>query len=357
MNEDYLLKELTKIAASNNFNGKSDISHKSFGSEAENVNCNFLEVKHPKNLFEIREALEQLRLLRINNKDKKDYIIQDKVTELTSFLLAGIVLDEIPRHREIIDKISSFLVENGFSEDFVIDNLRNMEGRVLPVEVLNGGKAQALRTHIDLEIDFFDYDSEGRVIGVNPEKEELYYHVVTHEFFHKLSSYKNGFNDALVAGDAFLEGYTDYFTKLALGGSKIESDLYGFPVKVCEMFTEIMGLDKSLDDYINHTGDFPNLKNLFSECGLDKESFLEFNSNLNSIIVGVRRDKLAGLSKEEWAKDEKMCTLEFLRNNIIIPYCRNNPTDADRILDKFNNLFSSSGYSCSIEDVNCEKKV
>ena len=58
----------------------------------------------------------------------------------------------------------------------------------------------------------------------------------------------------MVAGDALIEGFTDYFAKLALGGSKIESDLYSFPVSVCEMFTEIIGIDKSLDDYVRHTG-------------------------------------------------------------------------------------------------------
>jgi hypothetical protein len=152
-----------------------------------------------------------------------------------------------------------------------------MEGHVLPVEYLVGGKAQALRNHIDLELDFFDYDEEGKVIGVSEEKRELYRHVVVHEFFHKLSSYKNGHRDVMVFGDALLEGFTDYFTKRVLNDS-IESDLYGLPVKVCDLFTEMIGIDKTLDDYINNTGEFPNLKNLFGECGIEHNAFMEFSS-------------------------------------------------------------------------------
>ena len=99
-------------------------------------------------------------------------INKDKINEIRSFLLAGIVLDGIPYHDDFIHEISSFLSNNGISSDFVLDNLKDMEGHVLPVEYLVGGKAQALRNHIDLELDFFDYDEEGKVIGVSEEKRE-----------------------------------------------------------------------------------------------------------------------------------------------------------------------------------------
>ena len=359
MNDEDLFKKLAESLNTDGFSVKSDTSYKSVSDSFNdtNTNSNVVEVKHPKTLFEMRDALERMKVLRKKREESKVSTMDDEETELLGFLTSGIVLSEIPKHNEIMGAISSFLVSNGFDEEFVFDNLKNMEGRVLPVEVLNGGKAQALRDHIDLELDFFDFDSEGKVIGISKDKEELYRHVVTHEFFHKLSSYKNGNNDVMVAGDALIEGFTDYFAKLALGGSKIESDLYSFPVSVCEMFTEIIGIDKSLDDYVRHTGEFPNLKSLFLECGLDKESFSEFSTGLSSVIVSVRRDKEAGLPKSEWGKDEKMDTLSFLKENIIVPYCRNNPEQADRILNKFNNLFGASGYSCTMEEVNEDKKI
>ena len=354
MNNDELFNGMKDIlssdkTSSDTFDKLKDLDT---SSDIDNSNANLIDVVNPKNIFEIRDALEMLRELEMS---KDDYSNKDKINEIRSFLLAGIVLDEIPYHDEFIHEISSFLSNNGISSDFVLDNLKDMEGHVLPVEYLVGGKAQALRNHIDLELDFFDYDEEGKVIGVSEEKRELYRHVVVHEFFHKLSSYKNGHRDVMVFGDALLEGFTDYFTKRVLNDS-IESDLYGLPVKVCDLFTEIIGIDKTLDDYINNTGEFPNLKNLFGECGIDHNGFMEFSSCLSSVISGVNRDKKTDLPKSEWGRDEKVSSLDFLRENIVIPYCRNNPDKAESILNKFNNLFNDMGYSCSMEDVKSTKK-
>jgi len=356
MNEDELLKIITKGLKKEEVETKKTISYKDYSSSVDNSNNNLIESKHPKNLFEIKEALERLKSLKKGAKGKA-FLVKDEEIELRSLVSSGIVLDNVPHHDEIISLISNFLCSYGFDQSFVLDNLKNMEGHVLPVEFLYGGKAQSLRSHIDLELDFFDYDEEGKVIGVSEEKKDLYRHVVTHEFFHKLSSYKNGHRDIMVAGDVLLEGFTDLFTKLVLKESQIESDLYGFPVRICEMFTEIMGIDNVLDDYINHTGEFPKLKRLFNECGLGQEQFVEFGTVLSSVISGVSRDKKNDLSQQEWGIEEKNSSLDLLRNNIIIPYCRNNPDKAGNILNKFNNLFQDMGYSCSMEDVKEDKKM
>ena len=355
MFDDELFSKLSEGLKSSNNPIKKD-AFKDSSIDIENANGDLIEKKHPKTLFEIRDALEKLKDLR-EVTDFNDRIFnKDKDIELTSFLSSGIVLDEIPEHNNFINCISSFLEKNGFSRDFVVDNLSAMEGHVIPLDFLYGGKAQALRNHIDFDLDFFDYDDEGKVIGVSEDKKELYRHVVVHEFFHKLSSYKNGHNDVMVQGDALLEGFTDLFTKLALG-DKVESDLYGFPVKVCEMFLEMMGQSKVLDDYINHTGEFPNLKSFFGECGLGKDDFLTFRVGLDSVIKGVVRDKKEGVSREEWGLQEKTSSLDYLRDNIVIPYCRNNPDKAERIISKFNSLFESMDYSCSMEDVKGDKKA
>lgn len=355
MFDDELFSKLSEDLKSSNNPIKKD-AFKDSSIDIENANGDLIEKKHPKTLFEIRDALEKLKELR-EVTDFNDRIFnKDKDIELTSFLSSGIVLDEIPEHNNFINCISSFLEKNGFSRDFVVDNLSAMEGHVIPLDFLYGGKAQALRNHIDFDLDFFDYDEEGKVIGVSEDKKELYRHVVVHEFFHKLSSYKNGHNDVMVQGDALLEGFTDLFTKLALG-DKVESDLYGFPVKVCEMFLEMMGQSKVLDDYINHTGEFPNLKSFFGECGLGKDDFLTFRVGLDSVIKGVVRDKKEGVSREEWGLQEKTSSLDYLRDNIVIPYCRNNPDKAERIISKFNSLFESMDYSCSMEDVKGDKKA
>lgn len=354
MNNDDLLKDMKDILSREKISSDSFTGIKDLGtsSDLDNSNNNIIEVDYPDNIFDVRDALELLRELEVN---KKDFSNKDKINEVRSFLSSGIHLDKIPYHDDFIHDISAFLCSNGFSLDFVVDNLKDMEGHVLPVEYLYGGKAQALRSHIDLELDFFDYDEDGKVLGVSEDKKELYRHVVVHEFFHKLSSYKNGSKDVIVLGDALLEGFTDYFTKRVLNDT-VESDMYGFPVKVCDLFTEMIGVDKVLDDYINNTGQFPNLKNLFEECGIDREGFIEFSTGLSSVISGVSRDKKTDLPKSEWGRDEKLSSLDYLRDNIVIPYCMNNPDKAEGILNKFNILFNDMGYSCSMDDVKTGQK-
>ena len=354
MNNDDLFKDMKDILSKEKTGSDSFDKYKDLdtSSDIDNSNDNLIEVVNPKNIFEIRDALEMLRELEVN---EKDFSNKDKINEIRSFLTSGIILEEIPYHDDFIHGISEILCSNGFSLDFVVDNLKDMKGHVLPVEYLYGGKAQALRSHIDLELDFFDYDEEGKVLGVSEDKRDLYRHVVVHEFFHKLSSYKNGSKDVIVLGDALLEGFTDYFTKMVLNDS-IESDLYGFPVKVCDLFTEILGVDKVLDDYINNTGEFPNLKTLFGECGIDREGFIDFSNGLSSVISGVSRDKKTDLPRSEWGREEKLSSLDYLRENIVIPYCKNNPEKAEGILNKFNTLFNDMGYSCSMDDVRTGQK-
>lgn len=354
MNENALMeKMLSKLDSST---CKDDYVKKDLSSFEDANNSFSFEMKRPLTLFDIKEKLEELKKLREGVKDK-DFGIKDEENEIVSYLKAGIKLDSIPNHEEVMEGISAFLSQYGYDRDsFVFDNLKDMVGNVCPMSLLGIGKAQALRTYIDLDIDFFDYDEEGKVIGVSPSKKDLFKYIVSHEFFHKLSSFKNGHDDVIVLGDALLEGFTDMFAHIVSGNYTDKSDLYDFPVRVCEMFTEMMGMDSVLDDYIKETGRFPKLRNLFSACGLDNEGFMEFRSGLDSVISGVSRDRESGLPKEEWGRDEKNRSLDFLRDNIVIPYCQNNPGKVDSVLSRFNELFQDMGYSCSIEDIKSDKK-
>lgn len=337
-NDDKKITDIKNIPSSNSINNSIEIQR-----------------DYPKTLFDIKAKLEELRLLR-DSVSGKDFSIKDEINELTSYLSEGIHLDEIFYHREIMDSIITLIGPYGFDKDFVLDNLSNMTGKVCPMEFLGTGRAQALRTYIDMDIDFFEYDENGRVVGVPDSKKDFYKYVVTHEFFHKLSSYKNGYDDVMVMGDALLEGFTDMFAHLASGNNTDKSDLYDFPVQVCSMFAEMIGMEKVLDDYINKTGNFPNLKNLFMECNLDESRFSEFRGILDSVISGVSRDKKSGISPSEWGITEKNSSLDFLRDNIIIPYCQNHPDKVEGILDKFNSLFNDMGYSCSREDIKTSQK-
>ena len=342
MNNDDLLSSIDNFFGKDSSNEKvdKDLKKVNGGVVDRGQNSNLKgETVHPKSLFEIRDALERLNKIKSSIGDDKDYTIRDDVNEITSFLFAGLIPDEFYMHQEIIESIVLFLGDYGFSDEFVIDNLKDMKCIVQPLEALQRIKGYALGDHIVLDLDFFDYDKDGKIVGINQNMQAMYQHVVTHEFFHKLSSFKNGYEEKAVMGDALLEGFTDYFTKLTIVDDKVESDLYGVPTRVCEMFAEIMGVDKTLDDYINHTREFPNLMNLFNECGLDQGSFLEFQGKLDSVITSVSSDKASGIPKELWGKDAKGESISFLRENIIIPYCRNNPDKAGRILDKFNTLF------------------
>ena len=108
MFDDELFSKLSEDLKSSNNPIKKD-AFKDSSIDIENANGDLIEKKHPKTLFEIRDALEKLKELR-EVTDFNDRIFnKDKDIELTSFLSSGIVLDEIPEHNNFINCISSFL--------------------------------------------------------------------------------------------------------------------------------------------------------------------------------------------------------------------------------------------------------
>ena len=106
MNEEDLFKQIAESLKTDSFNVKADTSYKEVAASSENTNGNLVEVKHPKNLFEIRETLEKIKVLREKREESKIYHMDDEEASLLSFLTSGIVLEEIPKHKEIMDSIS-----------------------------------------------------------------------------------------------------------------------------------------------------------------------------------------------------------------------------------------------------------
>ena len=73
MNNDDLFKKLAESLNTDGFSVKSDTSYKSVSDSFNdtNTNSNVVEVKHPKTLFEMRDALERMKVLRKKREDGK----------------------------------------------------------------------------------------------------------------------------------------------------------------------------------------------------------------------------------------------------------------------------------------------
>ena len=92
MFDDELFSKLSEGWKSSNNPIKKD-AFKDSSIDIENANGDLIEKKHPKTLFEIRDALEKLKELR-EVTDFNDRIFnKDKDIELSGFLSSGIVLD------------------------------------------------------------------------------------------------------------------------------------------------------------------------------------------------------------------------------------------------------------------------
>ena len=314
-------------------------------------------IKDKLELDRIKSRLEEISTTRSSLATKDERIMYDLKTkeeanELMSQVRNGIVIDDIPYKEEIVDNLCSFFGKYGLSKDSIVDMVSEIEFFVSDINLGYGGKLVHACDRIGVDASYVNFDEKGNFVGFKEELKDFFMHTFTHEFLHKMSSKEDG-KDIVVLDDPIIEGFTEVFAHMVSGKRDVVSDTYEFPEKVCELFTEMMGLDKAVDDYLHHNQSHPNLHNLFLECGC--EDFALFSKQLSDVMNGVRRDKANGVTSC-FALEEKDVCLAFLRDNILIPYCIKNSERSSVVLDKFNSLFGEYGYTCSIEDVKESKK-
>lgn len=323
-------------------------------------NDSLFERKYIKDKIEldrIQSRLEEISTTRssLSTKDERimyDLKTKEEANELMSLIRNGIEVEDIPYKDEIIDNLYSFFGKYGLSKDSIVDMVSDIEFFVSDINLGYGGKLVQTCDRIGVDLSYASFDENGQFIGFRDGLKDFFMHTFTHEFLHKLSSKEDGKN-VVVLDDPIIEGFTDMFAHMVSGRREVSSDIYEFPEKVCELFTEMMGLERVVDDYLHHNQTRPNLHNLFLECGC--EDFSLFNDLLSNVMNGVRRDKKNGVTSC-FALEEKDTCLAFLRDNILIPYCSKNSERSSEILDKFNSLFGQYGYTCSIEDIKESKK-
>lgn len=323
-------------------------------------NDSLFEIKSIKDKIEldiIKRRLEEISTTResLSTKDERimyDIKTKEEANELMSQVRNGIVIDDIPYKEEIFGNLYSFFGKFGLSYESISSMSHELEFFISDINLGYGGKLVHACDRIGVDSSYANFDESGKFIGFKEELKDFFIHTFTHEFLHKLSSKEEG-KDVVVMDDPIIEGFTDMFAHMVSGKREVVSDTYEFPEKVCELFAEMMGIDKAVDDYLNHNQTHPNLHNLFLECGC--EEFSLFNGLLSNVMNGVRRDKKNGVISC-FALEEKDVCLAFLRDNILIPYCVKNSERSSAVLEKFNNLFGEYGYTCSMEDVKESKK-
>jgi len=309
-------------------------------------------IKDEIELNDIKKKLKEIDFERKNISTKEermvyDFKTQDEVNGLMALIRNGIVLEDVPYREQIIDNLFSFFGKYGVSREKIVTSIDELEFFVSDIELGYGGKLVQTCNRMGIDVSYVKFLENGLFSGFKDGIDDFFIHTFTHEFLHKLSSKEDG-KDVVVLDDPIVEGYTDMFAHLVSGKTDVVSDLYSFPEKICMLFSEMMGIEKTVDDYLYHNQTHPNLHNLFLECGC--EDFNLFKNSLSRVINTTISEKKEGKTSD-FALDEKNECLAFIRDRILILYCQNNNDKASSIITKFNELFEGSGYSFSMEDI------
>ena len=115
----------------------------------------------------------------------------------------------------------------------------------------------------------------------------------------------------------------------------------------------MIGIENVVDDYLYHSENFPNLQKLFLECNCNE--FIIFRTIFDNVIKISDIEMRAGKTGCLALKEKDIC-LNFITDNILLPYCQKNPDRANQILSKFNELFGVYGYVFSMDDIKSNNK-
>ena len=257
-----------------------------------------------------------------------------KAQEIRSRLMEGIPIANFKLVDKIIELITKFLKANNFDEKLFFKMMQNTKFSIIDFRVFDDTKGLAFSAGktISFNSSICQFDEKGNFKGVNSEHVELLSHIIFHEMFHRISSFRDDIGEVNAKDTALSEGFTDFFAEMLSGNNgPNRSKTYQFSKDVCNMFYVILGTDKALDDYINNLMKYPNLQELFAQYGLDFKQFvILFDRALNMRYRKENIDEIIALENE---------ILITLRDSLFIPFMNNHPEMAEEIKNKFNSLF------------------
>ena len=299
----------------------------------------------------IREISEMREMLS-TKEEKAIYDIEnrDELAELYELIRRGIPVSNIPYKKEITLELVSFFNNYGISEEQTISHINELEFFVSDIVLGHGAELVYTCNRIGINSTYVEFLEDG-TITYKPEYKDFLIHTIRHEMLHKLSSEEAG-KSFPCGEDALIEGYTEMFNHYISGKSDINNILYEFPERVCRLFTEMIGIEETVDDYIYNNKSHPNLQRLFETYGAD---FSFFRISLSNILVQISKEKNMGIDGC-LALEQKIACLDFISNNILVPYCQQNLGEQTRLIERFNSLFSEFDYNLSVEEINKDNK-
>ena len=261
---------------------------------------------------EYKALVVELDSLDKEKEFDKMLLLREKINELKRKLWAGIPLELNKLKDEITRDIYLYLEKYGYSRDFVIGNLEDVELYVSDVDIIADGKLVTVGNKIGIDSEFIDFDRKGNIIGIKDYYKLFLKYTLTHEFLHKISSNRKDKPAVAVLEDALIEGSTDMYAHLISENDIDKSNLYDFLVKVCIMLRRIVGNKEFLEDYIDNLPNWNNTRKVFGECGLTDDDFSNLYFSMNKVLAYTK----SGIDPEGLNKLKEEIIV-FIKNKLI----------------------------------------
>ena len=261
---------------------------------------------------EYKALVVELDSLDKEKEFDKMLLLREKINELKRKLWAGIPLELNKLKNEITRDIYLYLEKYGYSRDFVIGNLEDVELYVSDVDIIADGKLVTVGNKIGIDSEFIDFDRKGNIIGIKDYYKLFLKYTLTHEFLHKISSNRKDKPAVAVLEDALIEGSTDMYAHLISENDIDKSNIYDFLVKVCIMLRRIVGNKEFLEDYIDNLPNWNNTRKVFGECGLTDDDFSNLYFSMNKVLAYTK----SGIDPEGLNKLKEEIIV-FIKNKLI----------------------------------------
>lgn len=299
------------------------------------------EIKKIKQIeIELKKIFEYDSMDIFLKKIKNNELIE-QMSNIKSRIIKGIPIKCKELKNKIINDIIEYLIPYGYTKEFILMRLENIRFSITDEKLISGGLLSYTNNKINIDYSLAVFDNQGRFIKFKEEKEDFLRYVITHEFLHALSIPNT---NKYLTHDALSEGYTDFFAHIISNNFIDKSVLYDFSVRICTLLANMVGIDKTLDDYINNLTEFSNLRNFFYSQGLDDSSFYKFYILMNNIIeLQIKKDNQSQIKKVE--------LLEFIKDNLLISFLKTEEVNKENYIKLFNELFSEFDITCSFEEM------
>lgn len=288
--------------------------------------------------LEMIDYLNKLKKLLIEYKaiaDKEDrFEINEKINKLKSRLSHyGVTVDISDYVSQAANTIFNYFKKFNISKSYIENRVMNAQTNVTAMYELHLGCASTFSDKICFDIKYVNFDEQGNFTNIKEEEKREFCHALCHECFHLISR-----NDHILAPQGINEGMTEMFTCKANGSYDIKSASYDFPVRICELFVEMLGEDTIVQEYMSCDYLYSSICNLFG----DRENFNSFSNKLSDFI---------NHSKDVDIDEQLRLFLIKLSDDVVIPFCKNNPSDGERVISTFNDLFKKNQVNINISDV------